>query len=110
MKILSQTFAFIVVFTFTSSVSAAILSKDTTYYSDAFEGGSTSNGDIFSQSGFTAATCDVPLGKNIYVFSAGTGAIVRVNDRPNCGRYPNILDLTKKVFSLFAPVSAGRVS
>lgn len=50
------------------------------------------------------------LGKNVYVFSSSTGVLVRVNDRPNCKRYPNVLDLTSKVFSLFAPLSAGRSS
>lgn len=109
MKIL-RIFTFLIAFALSSAAFGTTLSKDTTYYSDAFEGGSTSNGEIFTQSGFTAATCDIPLGKSIYVFSTGTGTVVRVNDRPNCTRYPNILDLTKKVFSLFAPVSAGRVS
>lgn len=53
--------------------------------------------------------CDIPLGKNVYVSSGDTGALVRVNDRPNCSRYPNIIDLSKKSFSLFAPLSTGRI-
>ena len=65
---------------------------------------------MFHQDGYTAAACDISLGKNVYVFSENTGAIIHINDRPNCARYPNILDLTRKVFTLFAPASRGRIS
>lgn len=94
---------------FTSELSALTLSKDATFYSDSFEGGNTSNNEIFHQDGFTAAVCDIALGKNIYVSSENTGTLIHINDRPNCNRYPNILDLTRTAFTLFAPASVGRI-
>ena len=102
-------FALIVFSSFMSDGFAVILSKEATYYADSFEWSHTSNGEVFSQDAFTAAMCDIPLGKNVYVSSGDTGALVRVNDRPNCSRYPNIIDLSKKSFSLFAPLSTGRI-
>ncbi len=102
-------FAFILCSSFVGDIFATTLSKEATYYADSFEGSRTSNGEIFSQDGFTAAMCDISLGKNVYIASGNTGTIVRVNDRPNCLRYPNIIDLTKKSFSLFAPLSTGRI-
>lgn len=90
-------------------VSAATIMKEGTFYSDSFEGGTTANGEIFHQDGFTAAACDIPLGRNVYVSSESTGVVLHINDRPNCNRYPNVLDLTRRAFTLFAPETTGRI-
>ncbi len=91
-------------------VAAATLTKEATFYSDAFEGGSTANSDIFHQSNHSAAICDIPLGRFLYVSKWGTGIVIKANDRPNCTRYPNVIDFSRSVFSLFAPTSLGRIS
>ena len=85
------------------------LTKEATFYSDAFDGAYTANGDIFDQKWFSAAVCDIPLWKFLYVARWGTGVVVKANDRPNCSRYPNIIDLSRESFSLFASPSLGRI-
>lgn len=49
-----------------NSTFADTITKEATFYSDAFEGSSTSNGDIFHQSEYSAAVCDIPLGRLVY--------------------------------------------
>ncbi|EKE28083.1 MAG: hypothetical protein ACD_3C00104G0003 [uncultured bacterium (gcode 4)] len=74
-----------------------------TYYSDAFEWWKTSNWNIFSQKFFSAAKCGIPLNKLIQVWLWNKGMIVKVNDRPNCVRFPNLIDLSTISFDfLFA--------
>ena len=85
------------------------LTKEATFYSDAFDGAYTANGDIFDQKWFSAAVCDIPLWRFLYVARWGTGVVVKANDRPNCSRYPNIIDLSRESFSLFASPSLGRI-
>ena len=46
---------------FASPIFAHALIREATFYSDSFEGGSTANGDIFHQSDYSAAICDIPL-------------------------------------------------
>lgn len=36
--------------------------------------------------------------------------MVTVNDRPNCSRYPDIIDLSRRAFEVFAPTSVGRIT
>ncbi|MBP6981407.1 hypothetical protein KBB25_01380 [Candidatus Gracilibacteria bacterium] len=83
--------------------------RDATYYSDNFEGGFTSNGDVFSQSHFSAALCGTDLGQYLYVHTSSTGVVVRANDRPNCKKYPNLIDLSQSAFQLFSPVASGKI-
>ena len=84
--------------------------RDATYYSDSLEGSYTSNGEVFSQNTDSAAICDLPLGQWYYMQGASTGVVIRANDRPNCTRYPNLIDLSASVFQTFAPLSTGKVS
>lgn len=83
---------------------------DILYYSDSFEGGGTSNGNPFSQSYFSAARCDLAFNTLVQANAGGKGVIVKVNDRPNCKRYPNIIDLTTSAFNTLAPVSRGKIA
>ncbi len=85
------------------------LSKEATYYSDVFEWGSTANGEIFSQSNYSAAICGTPLSRLLYVSKGWTWVVVKANDRPNCNRYPNVIDLSRDAFALLAPTSAWRI-
>ena len=93
-----------------TSVFADTLTKEATFYSDSFEGGGTSNGDTFSQSDFSAAICDMPLGQYLYVSTGSVGIVVDANDRPSCARYPQVIDLSREAFRTLAPLSVGRLS
>lgn len=70
-----------------------------TYYADGFEGENTSNGNTFRQAGFSAARCNIPLNTLLQLRYGDTGIIVKANDRPNCSRYPDIVDLSKAAYS-----------
>ena len=83
---------------------------DVTFYADSFEGNRTSLGDQFSQSNFSAARCDVTLGKLVQVIANGKSVIVKANDRPDCSRHPSLADLSTKAFQILAPLSKGRIS
>ena len=84
--------------------------RDATYYSDNFEWGFTSNGDVFSQSHFSAALCWIDLWQYLYVHTSSTGAVVRANDRPNCTKYPNLIDLSRSAFELFSSTISWKIS
>lgn len=97
-------------FVFSSNiVFADTATKEATYYSDAFEGSHTSNGDTFHQSGYSAALCDVPLGSYVYASYGSTGVVLDANDRPNCSRNSDVIDISRDAFQLFAPLSKGRL-
>jgi rare lipoprotein A (peptidoglycan hydrolase) len=83
---------------------------DFLYYSDDSEGRGTSNGDTFRQAGFSAARCNVPYNTLLQLRSGDTGVIVKANDRPNCAKHPDIVDLTTTGFSTLAPISRGRLT
>jgi Lytic transglycolase/Cysteine-rich secretory protein family len=83
---------------------------DATYYADSFEWWWTANGSKFSQRYDSAAICTIPLGQYAYVSYWSTGAVVTLNDRPNCSRYPNLVDLSKNAFSYFWNLSQGKLS
>lgn len=87
-----------------------IFAFDATYYDDSFEWQWTANGDVFSQNTFSAAICDIPLGGYAYVSTASTGVVVTLNDRPNCRKYPDVIDLSRIAFEPFASFSKGRVT
>lgn len=36
--------------------------------------------------------------------------IVKINDRPNCTKYPNITDLSTSAFKVLGKISSGRLS
>ncbi len=49
--------------------------------------------------------CDVPLGQYLYVSHGNTGVVVDLNDRPNCSRFPQIVDLSTVAFKKFSPLT-----
>ena len=81
-----------------------------TYYSDSLEGGLTANGNIFSQNTHSLAACDIPLGQYGYISRGGTGIVATIDDRPNCSKYPNLVDLSRTVFQVFSPTRVGNIS
>jgi Lytic transglycolase/Cysteine-rich secretory protein family len=83
---------------------------DILFYADAFEGGTTSNGDVFSQSIYSAANCTTNLNQLIQVKYWEDAVIVTVNDRPNCEKHPSIVDLSKQAFSHLADSRAGKLA
>lgn len=78
---------------------------EASYYSDAFEGGTSANGTTFSQVNHTAAICYEDLSQLAYVNTTQTGMVVTLTDRPNCVRHTDRIDLSSSVFSTFAPLS-----
>lgn len=42
--------------------------------------------------------------------STQTGMVVTLNDRPNCSRYPDLIDFSRSAFEIFAPTSRGKIS
>lgn len=91
---------------------AASLSQtaDVLYYADAFQDFSTSSGDRFSQSAYSAARCEIQLGRLIQVAYGPRSVIVKANDRPNCTKHPDIVDLSTAAFQSLAPLSKGRLA
>jgi uncharacterized protein YkwD len=80
------------------------------YYADQFEDGRTANGDIFKHAGFSGARCNIPLGTLAQIRFGETSTTVKLNDRPNCTRHPDIIDLTRTAFSTLAPLSRGKIA
>jgi uncharacterized protein YkwD len=89
---------------------AETFTKEATFYSDYFDGRRTADGDTFDQTGYSAAICSMPLGQYLYVSKGGTGIVVDANDRPNCNSHPQVIDLSREAFRIFAPFSVGRIS
>lgn len=83
---------------------------DVLFYSDDFENGGTSQGDRFNQSAYSAARCDVELGRLLQVAYGKRSVVVKANDRPNCRLHPEIVDLTTTAFQALAPLSKGRLN
>ncbi len=82
---------------------------DITYYADRFEWGRTANGNSFSQAYFSAATCQVELNSLAQIMRNGTSLIVKINDRPNCTKYPRLTDLTTTGFRILWNISSGKI-
>jgi uncharacterized protein YkwD len=80
------------------------------YYADQFEDGRTANGDIFKHAGFSGARCNIALGTLAQVRFGDVSTVVKLNDRPNCTKHPDIIDLTRTAFSTLAPLSKGRLA
>lgn len=78
------------------------------YYADMFNGRKTASGEIFSNSGMTAAHRTLPFGTKVRVTNPGNGNTIEVviNDRgPHvAGR---IIDLTSAAFSALDNLSRG---
>lgn len=78
------------------------------FYSDFFEGRGTTNGERYTQNGYTAAHLTLPFGTKLEVtyLRNGQKVKVRVNDRgPHT---PSLtLDLTRKAFTELANPSEG---
>ena len=101
---------FLLLLLLSTSVWADTLTKEATYYSDSFDGGTTANGEKFSQNDFSAAICDMALGQYLYVSTGSTGIVVSANDRPNCRKYPDVIDLSREAFRVLSPLGVGRIS
>lgn len=85
-------------------------STDITYYSDSFEGGKTANGNPFSQSAFSAAACNTPFNTLLQVAGGGSAVIVKLNDRPNCAKHPDLTDLSSIAFGKLGKISTGKIA
>lgn len=79
-----------------------------TFYSDFFEGRGTSNGEKFTQKGFTAANKELPFGTRVRITNLknGQNVDVRINDRGPFNTSLN-LDLTSTAFSQIASTREG---
>lgn len=51
----------------TQPLFAETVMREATFYADSFDGGSTANGERFSQAEHSAAICDMSLGQYLYV-------------------------------------------
>lgn len=78
------------------------------YYNDSFEGKHTSAGNIFSQEFFSAAKCGTPLNTLTQVILNQKSLLVKVNDRPSCTRFPNLIDLSTNAFDPLYRRYAGK--
>lgn len=87
------------------SLPPVTLAFEASYYADSFEGGTTAYGNIFSQDNHSAAICYEELGQFAYVSTVGTGIVVGLDDRPNCNRHAESIDLSSSAFSVLAPLS-----
>ena len=72
------------------------------YYADSFEWAHTSNWNIFSQKYFSAAKCSTPLNTFTQVIFNNKSLLVKVNDRPSCSRFPNLIDMSTLAFDFLA--------
>lgn len=107
MRSLFSVLSFISLFVWITSSAFAL---DVTYYADDFEWGTTANGEVFSQNIYSAALCSDTLGEYMYVYTSSTWVIVKHNDRPNCRKQSDLIDLSRVGFTAFAPTSVGRFS
>jgi rare lipoprotein A len=83
------------------------------YYGADFHGKTTSSGEIFDASGFTAAHRTYPFGTWLKVTNTANGksVVVRVNDRGPYTKDPNrIIDLSQAAFESIASLSSGVIS
>lgn len=78
------------------------------YYNDSFEWKKTSAWNIFSQNYFSAAKCNTPLNTLTQVILNEKSLLVKVNDRPSCTRFPNLIDLSTNAFDPLFRRYAGK--
>ncbi len=86
----------------------SLFALEATYYADDFEWRKTANGETFSQMVHSAAICGENLWNYAYIQKGMTWMVVNLNDRPNCNRFPDVIDLSKSAFQIFSPLSVGR--
>ena len=84
-------------------------STSISFYADKFEWGNTSNGEIFSQWNFSAATCIYPLWSLVQIHTTTKSVVAKVNDRMNCSKFPSAIDLSKQWFSVLDALSKWRI-
>ncbi len=97
----------VVVDTPQTATKSKVLYGSASYYHNKFEGRKTSTGEVFRQSGYTAAHRKLPLGTKVKVtnLSNGKQVIVRINDR--MGRSNHQIDLTTAAAKDLGFVRAG---
>ena len=78
-----------------------------TFYGGDFNGKKAADGSVFDENEMTCAARGFPFGTYLLVQSVKTGksVVVKVTDRP--GR--NVIDLSKKAFSLVDDLSRGKI-
>lgn len=78
-----------------------------TYYGGDFNGKKAADGSIFNENEMTCAARGFPFGTHLLVQSVGTGksVVVKVTDRPG----KNVIDLSKKSFSMIDDQSRGKI-
>ncbi len=78
------------------------------YYADFFEGRITANGEVFSQSKFTAAHRTLPFGTEVRVENTANGKsiVVVINDR---GPFVNnrVIDLSRSAAKELGMIQSG---
>jgi rare lipoprotein A (peptidoglycan hydrolase)/uncharacterized protein YkwD len=80
------------------------------YYGSDFHGKTTSSGEVFDASKFTAANRTYPFGTWLKVTNVenGQSTVVRVNDRgPYVSDPTRIIDLSQAAFEAISPLSRG---
>ena len=78
-----------------------------TYYGDDFNGKKAADGSVFNANEMTSAAKGFPFGTYLLVQSMATGnrVVVKVTDRPG----KNVLDLSKKAFSVIDDQKKGKI-
>lgn len=78
-----------------------------TYYGGDFNGKKAADGSEFNENEMTCAARGFPFGTFLLVQSLETGnrAVVKVTDRPG----KNVIDLSKKAFSVIDDLNKGRI-
>lgn len=78
-----------------------------TYYGGDFNGKKAADGSTFNENEMTCAARGFPFGTHLLVQSVDTGksVVVKVTDRPG----KNVIDLSKKSFSMIDEQSRGKI-
>jgi rare lipoprotein A len=77
------------------------------FYHDRYEGRVMANGERFTQSKFTCATNDWPLGTKLLVTHGPSWVIVTVTDRGPAKSLGRKIDLTTTAFRRLGPLKSG---
>ena len=77
------------------------------YYHDKFEGRKTATGDIFRQSGMTAASNYFKLNSYVIVSDPCTGKSITVKINDRMGHKSRLIDLTKTAATRLGILSLG---
>jgi len=82
--------------------------RSASYYSNYYEGRRTANGEIFRQSGYTAAANGIRFGTWVTVTDLSTGRSVRVRINDRCGACG--IDLSRQAASDLGMIQRGRIN